>query len=103
MQRLAFSRSETHSVVGIVQELWDAAAVGVGEVLVAGELTDFEALAGAFHELGIGAGGIASSLMIHGIWLPPVLATGSEEMKQQVAPPVLAGEKVIGKVRMQRH
>ena len=43
----------------------------------------------------IGAGGIPASLMVHGIGLPPVLNWGSEEMKQRVAPPVLAGEKHI--------
>ena len=43
----------------------------------------------------IGAGGIFASLMVHGIGLPPVLALGSEEMKQRVAPLVLAGDKLI--------
>ncbi len=44
----------------------------------------------------VGAGGLeGASLMTHGIGLPPVLALGSEEMKQRVAPPVLAGEKII--------
>ncbi len=42
----------------------------------------------------MGAGGINASLMVHGIGLPPVLAIGSEEMKQRVAPQVLSGEKV---------
>jgi acyl-CoA dehydrogenase len=42
-----------------------------------------------------GAGGLGASLMTHGIGLPPILALGSEEMKQRVAPPVLAGEKII--------
>jgi acyl-CoA dehydrogenase len=40
-------------------------------------------------------GGVPASLMVHGIGLPPVLHWGSEAMKQQVAPPVLAGEKHI--------
>lgn len=40
-------------------------------------------------------GGVTASLMVHGIGLPPVLNWGSEAMKQQVAPPVLAGEKRI--------
>lgn len=43
----------------------------------------------------VGAGGLSASLMTHGIGLPPVLALGSEAMKQRVAPPVLAGEKII--------
>lgn len=42
-----------------------------------------------------GAGGVVASLMTHGIGLPPVLAMGSEELKARVAPPVLAGEKLI--------
>lgn len=43
----------------------------------------------------IGAGGVSASLMVHGIGLPPILALGSEEMKQRIAPPVLAGDKRI--------
>ena len=42
-----------------------------------------------------GAGGIPASLMIHGIGLPPVIAAGSEELKQRIAPQVLSGEKII--------
>ncbi len=42
-----------------------------------------------------GAGGLGASLMTHSIGLPPILALGSEEMKRRVAPPVLAGEKII--------
>jgi acyl-CoA dehydrogenase len=42
-----------------------------------------------------GVGGVPASLMVHGIGLPPVINWGSEEMKQQVAPPVLAGHKHI--------
>ena len=43
----------------------------------------------------MGAGGVGASLMTHGIGLPPILAIGSDEMKQRIAPPVLAGEKII--------
>ncbi len=43
----------------------------------------------------VGAGGLTAGLMTHGIGLPPILALGSEAMKQRVAPPVLAGEKII--------
>lgn len=42
-----------------------------------------------------GAGGIVAGLMTHGIGLPPVMALGSEALKRRVAPPVLAGEKLI--------
>ncbi|MEM6484068.1 MAG: acyl-CoA dehydrogenase family protein [Pseudomonadota bacterium] len=40
-------------------------------------------------------GGVPASLMVHGIGLPPVLNWGSEAMKQEVAPPVLAGTRHI--------
>lgn len=40
-------------------------------------------------------GGVPASLMVHGIGLPPVLNWGSEAMKREVAPPVIAGEKHI--------
>ncbi len=43
----------------------------------------------------VGAGGLGASLMTHGIGLPPILAMGTEAMKQRVAVPVLAGEKII--------
>ncbi|MEM1153574.1 MAG: acyl-CoA dehydrogenase family protein [Pseudomonadota bacterium] len=43
----------------------------------------------------VGVGGIASTLMVHGIGLPPVINWGSRELKQMVAPPVLSGEKHI--------
>jgi len=43
----------------------------------------------------VGAGGLTASLMTHGIGLPPILALGSEEMKQRIAPAVLSGEKII--------
>jgi acyl-CoA dehydrogenase len=43
----------------------------------------------------VGAGGLSASLMTHGIGLPPILALGSDEMKRRVAPPVLAGDKII--------
>lgn len=43
----------------------------------------------------IGAGGISASLMVHGIGLPPVLVLGTEEIRQRIAPAVLAGDKRI--------
>ena len=42
-----------------------------------------------------GAGGLSASLMTHGIGLPPILAMGSTEMKQRIAPGVLAGKTLI--------
>jgi len=43
----------------------------------------------------IGAGGINASLMVHGIGLPPIIHTGSEEMKERIAPSVLNGDRHI--------
>lgn len=43
----------------------------------------------------VGAGGIAASLMVHGIGLPPVVKFASDDIRQLVVPPVLKGEKNI--------
>ena len=43
----------------------------------------------------VGVGGVSASLMVHGIGLPPVINWGPEWMKDEVAPPVLRGEKWI--------
>ena len=43
----------------------------------------------------VGAGGLGASLMTHGIGLPPILATGSAELKNKIAPGVLAGTTLI--------
>lgn len=40
-------------------------------------------------------GGIAASLMIHGIGLPPVVNFAQDEVKQQIVPAVINGEKRI--------
>ena len=40
------------------------------------------------------AGGTLSSLMSHGIGLPPVIALGTPELKAEVVPDVLAGERI---------
>ncbi len=42
-----------------------------------------------------GAGGIVAALMIHGIGLPPIMALGSDAMKQKITPQILSGEKQI--------
>ena len=41
------------------------------------------------------AGGIASTLLVHGIGLPPVVNFAQQAIKEQVVPAVLAGEKRI--------
>ncbi|MBR9862245.1 MAG: acyl-CoA dehydrogenase [Rhodobacteraceae bacterium] len=40
------------------------------------------------------SGGVNASLLVHSIGLPPIMAVGSDEMKQRIAPQVLAGEKI---------
>lgn len=41
------------------------------------------------------AGGIASTLLVHGIGLPPVVNFSTQAIKEQVVPSVLSGEKRI--------
>lgn len=41
-----------------------------------------------------GSGGLMASLFSHGIGLPPVLAQGSESLKQRIIPDVLSGRKI---------
>ena len=43
-----------------------------------------------------GSAGVSAALLTHGIGLPPIIAKGSDDLKQRVAPGVLAGEKLIG-------
>lgn len=43
----------------------------------------------------VAVGGIPSTLMIHGIGLPPVIHFASEQIKSRVAPAVIAGERRI--------
>lgn len=63
-----------------------------------GEGTEFDRFHGIVtsEELArMGAGGVSSALMIHGIGLPPIMALGSEEMKTEIGNQVLSGEKQI--------
>ncbi|MCP5200066.1 MAG: acyl-CoA dehydrogenase family protein [Gammaproteobacteria bacterium] len=41
-----------------------------------------------------GAGGVSAALGSHTIGLPPIVAVGSAELRQRVAPAVIAGEKI---------
>ena len=41
------------------------------------------------------SGGVFASLLSHNIGLPPVLSQGSEAVRHEVIPPVLAGEKIV--------
>jgi acyl-CoA dehydrogenase len=43
----------------------------------------------------LGCGGIAAALSVHGISLPSVLACAREEVRQEVGPAVISGEKRI--------
>ena len=61
-----------------------------------GQETDaFHAIVTSEELARIGAGGVAAALMIHGIGLPPIMAAGSDDMKREIAPQVLAGKKQI--------
>ena len=43
----------------------------------------------------LGAGGVGAALTVHGISLPTILKLASEEVKQEVGPAVISGEKRI--------
>lgn len=55
----------------------------------------FMGLVAAEELLAAGSGGLFSSLMSHGIALPPVVKWGSDPLKQRVVPDVLAGRKIM--------
>jgi acyl-CoA dehydrogenase len=42
-----------------------------------------------------GAGGIQAGLLTHAVSLPPILAAGSPELRSQIAPAVISGEKIL--------
>jgi acyl-CoA dehydrogenase len=76
-----------------------AAAVGITGVgypeALGGTPADiFYGIAAAEEIARAGCGGVQASLGSHGIALPPVVAHGSDALKQRVVPPVLAGEKI---------
>ena len=41
-----------------------------------------------------GSGGVVAGLMSHAIGLPPIVALGSEQLRQRIAPAVIAGDKI---------
>lgn len=43
----------------------------------------------------IGVGGLGASLMVHNIALPPIIHFGSDDLKQEIAVPVIQGKKRI--------
>ncbi len=84
------------------RELHKKAAAGILGLRYPEEYGGYSAGFDIFHALtqteelaSVGAGGLGASLMTHGIGLPPILALGSDAMKRAVAPPVLAGDKII--------
>ncbi len=62
---------------------------------VGGDYDRFHAIVTTEELSRMGAGGVSSALMIHGIGLPPILAIGDEAMKTEIAPQVLSGKKQI--------
>lgn len=84
-------------------ELWDKAAeiglLQMGYPEAYGGLSEgldaFHTIVASEEIARSGATGISSSLLIHGIGLPPVVNYGSDAMKDEVATQVLAGNKRI--------
>lgn len=76
--------------VGLLRMGYPEAYGGISEGLDA-----FHGIVTAEELARTGAGGINASLMVHGIGLPPVIAIGSDALKERIAPPVLDGEKHI--------
>jgi acyl-CoA dehydrogenase len=74
----------------------DVGLLGVGFPEAYGGV-EADALAGLIvaEEMGLGgSGGVAASLMSHGIGAPPIANFGSDEIKEELLPPILAGEKI---------
>lgn len=76
-----------------------AGLIGLGFPEVYGGVRDgtdvFHSLIASEELARAGAGGLVAGLMTHGIGLPPIIVLGSEDLKARIAPPVLAGEKLI--------
>lgn len=81
------------------QKAADAGLIGLGFPENLGGVSDgvdvFHSLIAAEELARAGSGGLVAGLMTHGIGLPPIIALGSEELKKRIAPPVLAGDKLI--------
>lgn len=88
----------------IPDEMWSKAAdiglLGIGYPEQYGGISEgidqnhLNIVAEEFGRIG-SAGGVMSTLLVHGIGLPPVVNFASEEIKQEVVPAVLSGEKRI--------
>ena len=87
----------------IPQELWPKAAevglLGMGYPEEFGGVTEgidlWHGIIVNEEMARVAVGGVAATLLVHGIGLPPVINFGSDAIKQMVAPPVLAGTKRI--------
>lgn len=77
----------------------DVGLIGLGFPESYGGVKDgvdiFHSIAATEELARAGSGGLVAGLMTHGIGLPPIIALGSEELKQRIAPSVLSGEKLI--------
>lgn len=77
----------------------EAGLIGLGFPEAYGGVSDgvdvFHTLIATEELARAGSGGLVAGLMTHGIGLPPVMALGSEEMKQRIAPEILSGRKLI--------
>lgn len=74
----------------------DAGILGIGyPEALGGSGTDvFSKIAASEEILACGSGGVAASLGSLDIGLPPIVNWGSDELKQRIAPAVIAGEKI---------
>lgn len=87
----------------IPQELWPKAAevglLGMGYPEEFGGVTEgidlWHGIIVNEEMARVAVGGVAATLLVHGIGLPPVINFGSDAIKQMAAPPVLAGTKRI--------
>jgi len=68
--------------------------IGYSDALGGTPADVFFGIAAAEEIARAGCGGVQASLGSHGIALPPIVASGSEALKQRVVPPVLRGDKI---------
>ena len=85
---------------GFPRELYAKAAaigllgIGYPEALGGTPADLFFTLVAAEEMARAGSGGVQAGLGSHHIALPPIVALGSDALKQRVVPPVLAGERI---------
>jgi acyl-CoA dehydrogenase len=80
----------------LYQKAADIGLLGLGfPEALGGTMSDPFATIVACEELArSGSGGVAAGLMTHTIAIPPIVALGSDELKERVVKPVLRGEKI---------